>query len=292
MTKLHLIYKSVNKNQVLNKIPEFFKEACVTQGIEFVGHDVSMHGTGFTISDLPTLGKGDLLYRCASDSVALTAERMMMNEDVTSFYTDWKSIYKSRISSWYIHFKHGLPVVPSFPGIPADKKELKKVVEKLGDFPIIVKALGGSLGVGVMRFDSMKSLQSAIDYFKATRASVMLRKYIRHDYYVRAVVVGNEVIGSKAAYVLEDEFRTNTMDSEKRTRKVKILSPELQEKVVQAVHVLGIESGGVDLLFDKNEHAYIAEVNFPNDFTTTQKVTGVDIAGKMLEYLVEKSKRS
>lgn len=291
MTRFHLIYNSVNKKNVQNKIPEFFKEACITQGIEFVSHDVSHQGTSFTLSDLPELKKGDLLYRCATNRIALTAERMMMNEDVTSFYTDWKSIYKSRISSWFIHFKHGLPVVPTYPGIPSNKNETKLCVENLGGFPIIVKALGGSLGVGVMRFDSMKSLQSALDYFRATKASIMLRKYIRHDYYVRAVVVGNKVIGSKAAYVLEDEFRTNTLDSEKRTRKVKVLTEDLQEKVVQAVHLLGLETGGVDLLFDKNENAYIAEVNFPNDFTTTQRVTGIDIAGEMLAYLIEKSKK-
>ena len=53
---------------------------------------------------------------------------------------------------------------------------------------------------------------------------------------------------------------------------------------------MGIETGGVDLLFDKDDKPFIAEVNFPNNFTTTQSVTGVDIASEMVTHLVNKAK--
>ena len=287
--KFHLIYKSKDSNGNVNKIPEFFVNACKKLGVEFVGYDVCDFGKGITYSSLPKLGKGDMMYRNAVSREAITMERIMSDKDVTSFYTDWQNLNKARISSWFTHIKHGLPVVPTYPGIPSNQKELEDVVNEFGQFPIILKATGGTLGVGVMRIDSMKSLQSILDYFSSKNETVILRKYIKHDYYVRAVVVGDEVVANHAAYVVDGEFRTNAGDDTDQKREVKELSEGVKEIIVKAVKTLGIETGGVDLLFDKDDEPYIAEVNFPNNFKVTQKVTGIDIAEKMLGYLVKKA---
>jgi RimK family alpha-L-glutamate ligase len=291
MTKtFHLIYnKKFNGGNKEKCIATLFEKNCKEKGITFAGYDISELGTSFTFSDLPTLGTDDLIYRLTTGKKARTVERIMLNKSCTSFYTDWQSVNSARIASWFTHIKYGLPVVPSYPGVPASANELKTVVEQLGSFPIIIKVTGGSLGVGVMRIDSMKSLQSILDYLEAKEATVMLRKYIPHDYYVRAVVVGDTVVASNSTYVLEGEFRTNVSTDQKQKREEHELKPELQEQVVQAVRTLGIETGGVDLLFDEAGKAYIAEVNFPNDFSTAQKVTGVDITEKMIEYLLNKS---
>jgi RimK family alpha-L-glutamate ligase len=288
--KFHLLYSSKDSNGNLNKIPEFFKDACKEKDVEFVGHDVHSNGSTFSLSTLPILGKGDLLYRNAAGTLASTAERIMNNEDVTTFYTNWFSVNKARIASWFTHIKFGLPVVPSYPGVPGSTEELENVVEKLGSFPIIIKVMGGSLGVGVMRIDSMKSLQSILDYLKSKQATVMLRKYIPHDYYVRAIVVGHNVVASHAAFAMDGEFRTNAGDDTDQKREVKELSEEVKEVAVQAVHTLGFETGGVDMLFDKNEKPYIAEVNFPNNFKVTQRVTEINVAREMVEYLINKCK--
>jgi RimK family alpha-L-glutamate ligase len=221
--------------------------------------------------------------------VSLLIERLFSNDKTTSFYTNWQSVNTGRASSWFTHEKYDLPVVPSFPAIPTTKEEMEYVVDKLGNFPIIAKAVGGSLGVGVMRIDSMKSLQSVLDYFRANNINVILRKYIEHDYYVRAVVVGGDVVASHLAYTMDGEFRTNAGDDSNQKREVAELSEDVKRDVVKAVQVLGLETGGVDLLFDKNGRYFIAEVNFPNNFSVTQEVTGVDIAEEMLKYLLEKA---
>ena len=290
--RFNLLYRSVNKKGKENTIPTLFKTACELQGVEFVGMDASDLGKSFTLSTLPKLGKGDLIYRSAVGGSASIAEKMMVNDDVSSFYTTWQSVNFSRVASWFTHKKFGLPVVPTFPDIPSSVEELHQVVEHLGSFPIIVKVTGGSLGVGVMRIDSMKSLQSVLDYLVATKAVAMLRKYIPHDFYVRAVVLGDAVVASHATYVAEGEFRTNVLNGNvEQRREARVLPEDIQQIAVQAVRTLGLETGGVDLLYDKDNKPYIAEVNFPNDFATTQKVTSIDIAGKMLEYWVEKAKK-
>jgi len=289
--RFNLLYRSLNKKGKENTIPVLFKNACEQQGVEFVGMDASDLGKSFTLSTLPKLGKGDLIYRSAVGPTVSIAEKMMVNDDVMSFYTTWQSVNLTRVASWFTHKKFGLPVVPTFPDIPSSAEELHQVVERLGSFPIIVKVTGGSLGVGVMRIDSMKSLQSVLDYLVSTKAVAMLRRYIPHDFYVRAVVVGDRVVASHATYVAEGEFRTNVLNGnvEQQRREARVLPEEIQNIAVQAVRTLGLETGGVDLLYDKDNQPYIAEVNFPNDFATTQKVTGIDIAGEMVAYLVKKA---
>jgi len=213
----------------------------------------------------------------------------MISDSCTTFFTDWKGAYTRRVASYYIHSKHGFPVVPSFSGIPSTEDELQKCVDELGPFPIIVKVMGGSLGVGVMRLDSIKSLRSVLDYLRTTGARVLLRKYIPHDYYVRAIVVGDKVVGAHAAYTMDGEFRTNAGDDKGQKRRAVILPDDIQKMLVEAVNVLGIETGGVDLLYDKDGKAYIAEVNFPNNFTVTQKVTGIEVGEAMLQHLMKKA---
>lgn len=293
MTKtFHLIYnKKFNGGSKEKCIASLFENTCKEKGITYVGYDISELGTAFTCSDLPTLGKDDIIYRLTTGKQARTIERIMLNEACTSFYTNWQSVNSARIASWFTHIKYDLPVVPSYPGVPSCVEELQNVVEKLGSFPIIIKVTGGSLGVGVMRIDSLKSLQSILDYLAAKEATVMLRKYIPHDFYVRAVVVGGTVVACNSTYVLDGEFRTNVSTDLDQKREVCTLSDDVQKQVVTAVQTLGIETGGVDLLIDKDGKAYIAEVNFPNDFSTAQKVTGVDIAGEMVQYLIEKAEK-
>lgn len=54
-----------------------------------------------------------------------------------------------------------------------------------------------------------------------------------------------------------------------------------------AVKALGLEFGGVDVMIT-NDGPKVVEVNYPCFFPRCQMLTGVDIAGQMVEYLVNK----
>lgn len=60
---------------------------------------------------------------------------------------------------------------------------------------------------------------------------------------------------------------------------------------MRAVRALRYEFGGVDILEHPTGRLYLLESNFPCYFATPQEVIGTDVAGAMLEYLVEKSRR-
>ena len=218
--KFHLIHDP-------NKISSFkedsvrslLKTACETQLIDFVLHDVE----SMDMFELPVLGQDDLLYREAVSRKATEAQRGMISPECSSFHNDWKSAFSSRASSYFLHQKHGLPAIPSFSGIPNSENELQKCIEQLGPFPLIIKVLGSSLGVGVMKVDSIESMRSVLDYLKSLHVNVLIRKYIDHEYYVRAVVVGDKVVASHAAFAVSQEFRTNAGDDTNQKREARIL---------------------------------------------------------------------
>lgn len=281
----HLIANSAGQGAKPLVIPQLFENACAELGVTFLMHDIRT----LDLATLPTLGTNDLLYRASTGDKATRAEKIMSNPTCASFYTNWTSVFNSRGCSYFLHEKTDIPVIPSVPFIPESVEGIQKAVEQLGDFPVIVKVLGGSHGVGVIRVDSLPSLISLLDYLRSKKTSILLRKYVPHRYYGRLVVVGDAVVASHITYALHEEFRTNAGEDGAHTREARVFSPEIQNMAIRAVHMLGFETGGVDLLFDENDQPYLAEVNFPNDFSTTQRETGIDIAKTMIEHLMKKT---
>jgi glutathione synthase/RimK-type ligase-like ATP-grasp enzyme len=137
----------------------------------------------------------------------------------------------------------------------------------------------------------LASLRSLRDYLKGADVEVLLRKFINHTCQARLVVLGNQVVASdRATRYISYDFRTNISDDKTRKRESYTYSPEIQAIAVQATRTRNLEFGGVDILFEEEtEIPYVAEVNFPCDFSGTQGKTGIDIADAMLKYLMKKS---
>ena len=102
-------------------------------------------------------------------------------------------------------------------------------------------------------------------------------------------MLGNKVIDSIEYTALKDDFRTNI--GKTPNVKPKKFSAKAEKIAVKSVKSLGLEFGGVDILVGKSGVNYVAEMNFPCFFPRCQLVTGVDIAGKMIDYLVRKSNK-
>jgi glutathione synthase/RimK-type ligase-like ATP-grasp enzyme len=128
-----------------------------------------------------------------------------------------------------------------------------------------------------------------LDFLKTKSETLILRKFIQHKEQARLIVMGNEVLAYHTNIASLD-FRTNVGDNNSRKRMVKEYSEAIKNIAVKAVNLLGYELGGVDILFDEETNMpYIAEINFPCYFPTTQRLTGIDISGAMIDFLIKKS---
>lgn len=260
-------------------------ESCKNRGIQFEVLDP--HNT----SPFIKLDDGDCLYRISdiSNYGFLELEYQLITPRIATFYKNNESLFiNHEENDSLILFNKGVAIPKTANFIPTDRNELKKAVEALGGFPLIIKSLGGSHGVGVMRVDSFASLFSVVDYLLKQGRRYVLKQFINTTVSARLIVLGNAVIDSIEYEANPDDFRSN----EGRTPNVRRANfdQSTNSLAIQAVQALGLDFGGVDILFSDNK-PLVAEVNFPCFFPRCQLLTGTDISGMMVDYLVEKSKK-
>lgn len=265
---------------------ELLKRACDDRNVNFV--DLDSEAVDYSQIQQPT--GNDFLYNVGRGSQIL--ESLMLNEAVTTFYaSNPKANFNLANTStlWtIIHDKEKLPAPKTVHSLTDDRRLLKKYVEYLGGFPLIIKAVGSTRGVGVIKVDSLAALYSIADYLISLNGKFILRQFIECASRLRLVVLGNKVITSVEYISPQDDFRT--IEDYPETKVVK--APAIIEQTaVKSVEAIGVEIGGVDIVLDAAGNHYLLEVNFPFSFQRPQKYSKVDIAGLMLDHLIEKQKR-
>ncbi len=267
-----------------DKSLSLLRRACDELGLESLLIDIETFD--FTCSDnLPR--RGDILYRIADGSLARTVEKFLLSDGVASFYKNTEQAYFFP-DDLALYHRHGLPTPKTIPAINRNRDLLQKSASFVGGFPLILKILGKSHGVGILKVDSLDSLFSLVDILSQEKNDVVMKEFIPHQKHARLIVLGDTVIDSIAYISQGDDFRTNVgknilVAQEKFSSEIEVLA-------VKAVSVSGWEFGGVDIIIDERTNKpYLAEVNFPCFFPRAEELTGTPIAKMMLEHLIQKA---
>jgi len=239
--------------------------------------------------NLPKLNPGDLLFRTAMSKKARQIEQHVLRDDIGHIYANANRGLSERASSVLYNALAGLPIVKSILLLPTETSDIHKHIEYLGGFPIVVKVMGGSNGVGVIKVDSIESYKSLMDFIMPLDLDIILRSFVPHTHYARLIVVGDELAGAHCTYVMDDEFRTNAPGNNDSNRKVFHPTKEMTDVAIAAVQSTGVTYGGVDLLISDNDTFFISEVNTPCFYSETERITGVDIASKIVAHLESKT---
>jgi hypothetical protein len=270
------------------KLIGLLRTACAERDIQFELHNPN----SFDYSRARQAQPGDLLYRMAVDNIpkwqARAVEQWLLGPSVASFYLTNRLPNFLPMHSPLTLERQNVPIPKSIPHVTRNRQLLKRYSEALGGFPLILKVSGSRFGIGVMKVDSLSSLYSIVDYVNSRGDHIMLKEFIDTQSSARLVVIGDSVVASVLMQAANEEFRSNV--GKKKTAK-QLFPPAIQTLAVRATQAYGIEFGGVDVLFDKQHSPYVVEVNFPCKFLRAQIVSGVDIAGKMIDHLQMKAKR-
>lgn len=153
-------------------------------------------------------------------------------------------------------------------------------------YPIIIKTLSGSQGVGVMLSEHQRSAMSLLDTFKANHINTLSQQFIpeARGEDIRAFVIGDQVVAAMQRIGKVGEFRANIHQGGEA--KSITLSKEEQQLAVDASHVLGLHVAGVDLIRSANG-LMILEVNASPGLEMIEKVNGKGIAEQMIAHLVQ-----
>ena len=239
----------------------------------------------------PVLNIGDMLYRVATTHQACVIEQQLVHQGVATCYRDSLGSFVIWDNQTLFFARHGLSVPRTFHSMTTDRTELKRRVEALGGFPVILKVPGKSLGVGVVRVSDWPTLYSVADALVSAHGQhVSLMSCVEPAVHWRVLVVNGTVAAAYRNIPQEDDFRT-CVDEDLKDCFTEPAPESAQQLAVQACEVLGLEFGGVDVLVHGSGRCYVLEVNFPCYFGHPKDAIGLDVAGVLVEHLKQKGQQ-
>ena len=158
---------------------------------------------------------------------------------------------------------------------------LVRAEEELG-YPMIIKEACGSFGRQVWMVNNKKELAEKLHECSPKR--VILQEYVASSCGkdVRINLVGGKSVAAMYRYS-ETDFRANISSG----GKMKAYSPsDDQIRVAQdACRILGLDFGGVDLLFGKDGEPILCEVNSNAHIKNIMDCTGTNVADHIISYI-------
>ena len=179
----------------------------------------------------------------------------------------------------------GLPVT----AFAHDPKQTEEVLKLVGGAPVVIKLLEGTQGVGVVLADTKRSATSVVEAFRGAKVNILLQEFIKEagGTDIRAIVVGGKVIAAMKRTGAEGDFRSNLHRG--GSAEIIKLSPEERATAVRAAKTMGLNVCGVDML-RANHGPVVMEVNSSPGLEGVESATGLDVAGKVIEYIEKSAK--
>jgi len=169
-----------------------------------------------------------------------------------------------------------------------NENSVEKSFENLDTkFPIILKTLRGSKGVGVLFVESERALNSVVQLIFKTdpMADLLIQEYIKTDFDVRVLILEGKIVATMQRDVLEGDFRSNYSQGAK-VKKYNLSELETEQSLLAAKSVGGILSA-VDFIPSsdpKNKPPYMLEVNSSPGTEGIEEASGKNIVKEILEH--------
>lgn len=261
------------------------REACERRGVLF--RHIDARSFRYTPED--RLPPRSMLYRPAISAAALHVEEFLLQEDVISLHESPRDALFCCASPQRVMERAGVNVPRTFPVATTDPQLLADFVERLGGYPVVVKANGGEGGVGVMRADNEPSLRGIVDYLVRGQGKVpTLSAYIPEALHYRVIVVEERAVACYENPIREGDFRSAPSDDGAAYQAE--VPGALAAPAILATRAQRLRFGGVDLLRHPSGRVYVLEVNFPCYFPQATLGGNLDVAGPLLDALLHRAR--
>jgi ribosomal protein S6--L-glutamate ligase len=174
-------------------------------------------------------------------------------------------------------------------GIPATafvrtREDVLPAIERVGGAPVVIKLLEGTQGIGVILAPDNKVASAIVETLQSTKQNVLIQQFVAESKGrdIRALVVGDRVVGAMRRTAQGDEFRSNVH----RGGDVEAveLDPPYERAAVRAAQIMGLRMAGVDML-ESNDGPLIMEVNSSPGLEGIERATELDIAGAIIDHI-------
>ncbi len=174
--------------------------------------------------------------------------------------------------------------------IARESASFDDIMELAGGAPLIIKVARGTHGNGVVLAETAKAAKAVMQAFYVEGVNFLVQEFVKESAGedIRALVVGGRVVASVKRQSLDGDFRSNTHQGGEGVA-VK-LTEEERKVAVKAAKAMGLSTCGVDMM-RSSRGPLVLEVNSSGSIMTPEKITGRNIAEKIIEYIELNAKR-
>lgn len=227
---------------------------------------------------------GAILIRCLSQTNALYAARALELQGV-------KTVNPSRvietcgdkILTTLALNEHNIPNPQTL--VAFDKDSALEAVSAL-DYPAVIKPPVGSWGRLMAKINDREAAEAVIEHKLSmdTDTPLYIQAYIdKPGRDIRSLVIGDETV--YAIYRHAEHWITNTARGGQTTNLA--ITPEIDQLSRAAAEAVGGGIVAVDLMEDTDGKLLVNEINNTPEFHGALEATDADIAGKMVDYVVQ-----
>ena len=166
-----------------------------------------------------------------------------------------------------------------------------EIIEEMG-YPVVLKPVIGSWGRLVSKANDREAAEAILEHREVLgnyqHQIIYIQEHIgKPGRDIRAFVVGDETIA--AIYRTSEHWITNTARGGIASNCP--VTPELNRLCVAAAQAVGGGVVAIDVLEDPQRGLLVNEINHTMEFHSSVSTTGVDIPGKVIDYVMEISRR-
>lgn len=164
-----------------------------------------------------------------------------------------------------------------------------QAIDNMG-YPVVLKPCIGSWGRLISKINDRQAAEAILEH-KQILGSYHHSIYYIQEYVnkpgrdIRSFVVGDETIA--AIYRTSDHWITNTATGGKASNCP--ITPEIDTLSRAAAQAVGGGLVAIDLM-ESDQGLLVIEVNYTMEFRNSIHTTGVDIPGKMIDYVMQEAK--
>lgn len=175
-------------------------------------------------------------------------------------------------------------------GVAHSPEDIGDLIKMVGGYPLVIKLLEGTQGIGVVLAETKSAAESVIEAFLGLKVNMLAQEYIKEasGADIRCFVIGDQVIAAMKRQAKPGEFRSNLHRG--GFASLEDITPTERNIAIQASKVMGLNIAGVDLIRSKRG-PLVVEVNSSPGLKGIEDSSGQDIAGLVIEF-IEKHVRS
>lgn len=232
-----------------------------------------------------------VLERCVSTVKGMHAVEFFENIGILAVNSSAiANICENKFLTSVILAKNKVPI-PEF-ALVFGEESAKQAIVEMGGYPVVIKPVSGSWGRLIARINDEAALEAVIEQKTVLGSphhhAIYIQKYIeKPGRDIRIHVIGGKVIA--AIYRESNHWITNTARGAQAS--VCQINKDLETIAKKAGNAIGNGVLGIDVFETKNGYV-VNEVNHTMEFKNVQRVTGIDIAGAILDFCISATKKS